>query len=309
VDTLTKKLDENIATTAPPSPATTTSSTAMEEMTMQLSHVQHDIQDVLDAVLNPPGKRKRRTSDQDNEPTTPINRRPATQRHRDASPEHSMMHSRYATSAAQEALDALMTKYPPRRLTTAPTSVTPTPPPGGLATQDTPLPDAPTPAPVVTEGWKTVEGQPTQRTRKSEEAGKTWVMEASNKTPTTKNGGRGKTSHQPRPNNPPAKKTWPDVVKTGGINVQIMLGNGNLGLTTPMKMRGERRGGAAWRLAKGGEEGERRAAGRGKGGPEKTNNGGHKGGQTGKNGPGREEDREEPSAVASEQAGLLDKMP
>jgi hypothetical protein len=84
VDTLTKKLDENIATTAPPSPATMTSSTAMEEMTMQLSHVQHDIQDVLDAVLNPPGKRKRRTSDQDNEPTTPINRRPATQRHRDA---------------------------------------------------------------------------------------------------------------------------------------------------------------------------------------------------------------------------------
>jgi regulator of replication initiation timing len=58
MDTLTKKLDENIATTTPPSPETKTSYTAMEEMTMQLSHVQHDIQDILDAVRNPPGKRK-----------------------------------------------------------------------------------------------------------------------------------------------------------------------------------------------------------------------------------------------------------
>jgi hypothetical protein len=47
VDTLTKKLEENITTTAPPSPETATSSSAMEEMTMQLSHVQHDIQDVV----------------------------------------------------------------------------------------------------------------------------------------------------------------------------------------------------------------------------------------------------------------------
>jgi hypothetical protein len=67
VDTLTKKLDENIAITAPPSPKTATSCTVMEEMTMQLTDVQHDIQDILDAVRNPPGKRKRRTSDQDNE--------------------------------------------------------------------------------------------------------------------------------------------------------------------------------------------------------------------------------------------------
>jgi hypothetical protein len=58
VDTLTKKPDENIATTAPPSPDTATSSTTMEEMTMQLSHVQHDIQDILDTIRNPPGKRK-----------------------------------------------------------------------------------------------------------------------------------------------------------------------------------------------------------------------------------------------------------
>jgi regulator of replication initiation timing len=79
VDTLMKKLDEIITITAPPSPETATSSTTMEEMTMQLSDVQHDIQDVLDAVRNPPGKRKRCTSDQNNEPTMPTNRWPATQ--------------------------------------------------------------------------------------------------------------------------------------------------------------------------------------------------------------------------------------
>jgi sulfite reductase alpha subunit-like flavoprotein len=113
VDALMKKLEENTVTSAPPSPDTTASSTAMEEMTMQLSHVQHDIQDVLDAVHNCPGKRKRRTSDQINEPTTPMNRRPATQRHQYASPEPRLMHSCHATSATQEALDALRIKFPP----------------------------------------------------------------------------------------------------------------------------------------------------------------------------------------------------
>jgi hypothetical protein len=54
-------------------------------------------------------------------------------------------------------------------------------------------------------------------------------------------------------------------------------------------------------------DGERGATGRGKGGPEKINNGGNKGRQIGKNGRGREEHREEPSMVASEQTGLLDK--
>jgi hypothetical protein len=43
------------------------------------------------------------------------------------------------------------------------------------------------------------------------------------------------------------------------------------------------------------------------GGPEEISNGGNKGGQRGKHGRGREEDREEPGMVASEQAGLLDK--
>jgi hypothetical protein len=58
VDTLTQKCNEQIATPAPPSPNLTASSTTMEEMTMQLSIIQHDIQDVLEVVHNPPGKRK-----------------------------------------------------------------------------------------------------------------------------------------------------------------------------------------------------------------------------------------------------------
>jgi hypothetical protein len=73
VDTLTREFDKQIATLAPPLPDLMASSTTMEEMTMQLSVIQHDIQDVLEAVCNPPGKRKQRTSNQDAEPTTPMN--------------------------------------------------------------------------------------------------------------------------------------------------------------------------------------------------------------------------------------------
>jgi hypothetical protein len=207
VDTLTKKLDENIAISAPPSPETTTTPSAVEEMMMQLSHVQHDIQDILDAVRNPPGKRKRCTSNQDNELKMPTNRQLATQRPREALPEHSLIHSRHATSATQEALDALMIKYPPRQLATASTSVKPIPPPAGLETQDTPLPDTPATAPVETDGWKTVEGKATQRKKKTEAVDKRRTDTAHEKTPMTKNGGRGKNSHQLRPNTTSTKKT------------------------------------------------------------------------------------------------------
>jgi hypothetical protein len=106
-------------------------------------------------------------------------------------------------------------------------------------------------------------------------------------------------------NIPSAKKPWAEVVKSQGINIQIALGNSNLGLIIPMTRRGERWGGVAQRLAKRGEEGERGMVGRGKGGPEAIINGGNKGRQWGKNGWGREENREEPGTVASEQAGLL----
>jgi hypothetical protein len=218
------------------------------------------------------------------------------------------MHSCHATSAAQEALDALMIKYPPRQLAITSTSAKPIPPPGGLATQDIPLPNAPATAPMETKGWKTVEGKATQRKKKNEEVGKKWANEMSDKPLTTKNGGWGKNSHQPRPNNASTKKTWADVIKNGGINVQIVLGNGDLGLTTPTKMRGERRGGVAWRLAKRGVDGERGTTGRGKVGPEEITSRGNKGGQMGKHGRGRVEDRGEPSVAASVQTGHLDPM-
>jgi regulator of replication initiation timing len=58
VDTLTNQLDERIVIPAPPVPDPATSPSAMEEITMQLSHIQHDIQDVRAAIRNPPGKRK-----------------------------------------------------------------------------------------------------------------------------------------------------------------------------------------------------------------------------------------------------------
>jgi regulator of replication initiation timing len=69
VDTLMKQLDEYIVFPGLPLPDPVTSPSAMEEMTMQLAHVQHNIQDVLEAVHNPPGKTKRRTSNQDTVPT------------------------------------------------------------------------------------------------------------------------------------------------------------------------------------------------------------------------------------------------
>jgi predicted nuclease with TOPRIM domain len=74
VDTLMTKLDENITISAPPSPDTATTSSMMEEMMTQLSHIQNDIQDILDAVRNPPGKRTGCTSNQDNELMTLTNR-------------------------------------------------------------------------------------------------------------------------------------------------------------------------------------------------------------------------------------------
>jgi hypothetical protein len=58
IDTLMKQLDEYIIFPAHPLPDPGTSPLAMEEMMMQLSHIQHDIQDILEAVRNPPSKRK-----------------------------------------------------------------------------------------------------------------------------------------------------------------------------------------------------------------------------------------------------------
>jgi hypothetical protein len=271
VDTLTWKFDEHTAISAPPSPAITASSATMEEMTMQLSVIQHDIQDVLEAVRNPPSKRKCCTSNQDAERTTPTNWWPATNRQRDASLEHSLMHSKHVTSTAQDALDTLMTKYPPRPLVITSTEATTDPLPDSPAIQDTTRPDAPTTtAPAENDRWKTVEGKAAQKKRRNDKADNKRAATTAKNTPRMQNGGRGKNTHQPRMNTPSAKKTWAEVIKSGGINVQIVLGNGNLGLTTPTTRRGESWGGAAWRLGKKAGVGERGEEGRGMGGPKVT---------------------------------------
>jgi hypothetical protein len=191
VDTLTKHLDEHIVFPALPLPDPANSPSAMEEITMQLSHVQHDIQDVLAAMRNPPGKRKRRGSDQNTEPTTPTNRRPATNKQRDTSPEHSLMHSQHATSAAQDALDAPMRKYPPQPLAITSTEATTDPLPNSNAVQDITLPDASTTtAPAEKDGWKTVEGKAAQKKRRNEKADNKQAVTTASNTPKTKNGGR-----------------------------------------------------------------------------------------------------------------------
>jgi hypothetical protein len=84
-----------------------------------------------------------------------------------------------------------------------------------------------------------VEGKAMQKKRKNDKADNKRAMTTANNTPTMKNGRRGKKTHQPRTNTTSTKKTWAEVVKSGGINVQIVLGNGNVGLTTPTRRRGE----------------------------------------------------------------------
>jgi hypothetical protein len=133
------------------------------------------------------------------------------------------MHSQHATSAAQDALDALLTKYPLRPLATISTEATTDPLPDSPAVQDTTRPDAPTTtAPAEDDGWKTVKGMASRKKRRNDTANNKQAATTASKTPTTKNGGRGKTTHQPRTNTPSAKKTWAEVVKSGGINVQIV---------------------------------------------------------------------------------------
>jgi hypothetical protein len=103
-----------------------------------------------------------------------------------------------------------------------------------------------------------MEGKAIQKKKKKAMEMTTMVIITS-KTPTMKNSGRGKTTHQPKWTIPSTKKAWVEVIKSGGINIQIVLGNSNLGLTTTLmtKRRGERGGGVAWRLKKKEADGER----------------------------------------------------
>jgi hypothetical protein len=143
-----------------------------------------------------------------------------------------------------------------------------------------------------------VEGKAVQKKSRNEKADNKWATETSDKPPTTKTGRRGKNSHQPRTTNTSAKKTWAEVVKSGGINVQIVLGNGNLGLATPpTKKRGERRGGAARRLGRKEGLGERGEERRGKVG--RPGAGGKEASTTGRGGERVEESggKGDPAAV------------
>jgi hypothetical protein len=171
------------------------------------------------------------------------------------------------------------------------------------------LPDAPTTtAPVESGRWKTVEGKAMQKKRRNDKADNKWAVTTANNTPTMKNSGRGKNTHQPWTNTPSARKTWVEVIKSGGINVQIVLGNANLGLTTLMTRRGERWGGVAQRLAKKEGDRERGVKRRGNDGLEEIHCGGNKGRQIGKDGRGRVEETGEPSMAASVQAGYLEQQ-
>jgi hypothetical protein len=108
------------------------------------------------------------------------------------------MHSKNATSATQDALDALMIKYPPCPLMITSTEATTNPLPDSPAVHDTTLPDAPTTtAPVENDGWSTVEGKATQKKRRNGKADNKWAATWAKDTPTTKNGGTGKKTHQP----------------------------------------------------------------------------------------------------------------
>jgi hypothetical protein len=143
---------------------------------------------------------------------------------------------------------------------------------------------------------------------KAAEADNTRMETAREKTPTKQNGERVKKNHQPMTNNYRDVKTWADVVQSGRSNVQIVLGNGNLGQATPVTMtgeRGERRAGTTRRLRKRsgagtGESGERGALGRANVGLEVISLGGNKGGKRDKNRGGRVEERGEPGVVATE---------
>jgi hypothetical protein len=84
----------------------------------------------------------------------------------------------------------------------------------------------------------------------------------------TKNGRWGQKPHQLTTKNTSPKKTCLHIIKSGGMNVQTVPGNSNLGHSTPINMRGERQGGARWRLIRKIEEGVIGAMGQGKDGLE-----------------------------------------
>jgi hypothetical protein len=116
-----------------------------------------------------------------------------------------MMHSKHATSAAQDALDALMIKYPPCPLAITSTEATTDPLPDSPAAQDTTLPDAPTTTtPAENDGWKTVEGKATQKKRRNDKADNKWAATTASNTPDNEEWWQGK-EHPPTTNEHPVR--------------------------------------------------------------------------------------------------------
>jgi hypothetical protein len=220
------------------------------------------------------------------------------------------MHSRHAKTATQEALDALANKSCLGSLTTVLTAAAqPTPKTSSgqptlktSAEPDAPLPNAPATAPVATEEWRITMGKAARRKAKAAEAKRKRMARPRDETPNETNGGRGKKAHQPTTNHHRHARTWADVVRSGGINVQIVLGNGSLGTTQPETGKKERRDGARdgivhW-LGRKREGGKRGGMQRGTGGPKKNHD---------DNGEGRRNKRQ-PSVATPVQTGHLGQM-
>jgi hypothetical protein len=181
VETLTTRLNDTIAIPTPPSPnMEAIHSLAMESIAKELSVIRHELRDALGH--NPPGKRKHAPSTvQQQEPQTPSNRRPATQKERVVLPEHSLMHSRHATSAAQAAANALKQKLKSPLLLAAETGAE-HPIPVIPEVQDTILPKTPNTAAARDEGWKTIEGKEARKRKQKEKVDKR-AMEENEKPP------------------------------------------------------------------------------------------------------------------------------
>jgi hypothetical protein len=98
------------------------------------------------------------------------------------------MHSQHATTAAQDALDALICKYPPRPLAITLTEAMTDPLPDSNAAQDTTLPDAPTTTALAAKDrWKTMEGKEVWKKRRNEKADNELAVTTMSNTPKTKN--------------------------------------------------------------------------------------------------------------------------
>jgi hypothetical protein len=112
------------------------------------------------------------------------------------------------TSAAQDALDALMHKYPPCPLAITSTEAMTDSLPDSNAVKDTTLPDTSTTTALAEKDrWKTVKGKAVPKKRRNKKADNKQATETCNKPLTTKTGGRGKNPHQPRMTNTSVKKT------------------------------------------------------------------------------------------------------